>query len=119
MRLHDRRHFNASALLAEGTDRRTVSGRLGHAEASTTLDIYAHFVRHADEKAAGTIGTVLDSRAPDPLPSRCSDWCSDSRRGAVARADLLTFGRRIVIARRDLEQLLGPLTDDSDHQPAA
>ena len=31
----------------------------------------------------------------------------------------LTFGRRIVIARRDLEQLLGPLTDDPDHQPAA
>ena len=60
VRLHDLRHFNASALLAEGTDLRTVSGRLGHADASTTLDIYAHFVRHADEKAAGTIGTVLD-----------------------------------------------------------
>ncbi len=31
----------------------------------------------------------------------------------------LTFGRRIVIARRDLEQLLGPLTNDPDQQPAA
>ena len=60
VRLHDLRHFNASALLAGGTDLRTVSGRLGHADASTTLDIYDHFVRHADEKAAGTIGTVLD-----------------------------------------------------------
>ena len=60
VRLHDLRHFNASTLLAEGTDLRTVSGRLGHADASTTLDIYAHFVRHADEKSAGTIGTVLD-----------------------------------------------------------
>ena len=60
VRLHDLRHFNASALLAEGTDLRTVSGRVGHADASTTLDIYAHFVRHADEKAAGTIGAVLD-----------------------------------------------------------
>ena len=60
VRLHDLRHFNASALLTEGTDFRTVSGRLGHADVSTTLDIYAHFVRHADEKAAGTIGTVLD-----------------------------------------------------------
>lgn len=31
----------------------------------------------------------------------------------------LTFGRRIVIARRDLEHLLGPLSDDPDHHPAA
>ncbi len=30
----------------------------------------------------------------------------------------LTFGRQIVIARRDLEHLLGPLTADPDHQPA-
>jgi integrase len=60
VRLHDLRHFNASALLAGGTDLRTVSGRLGHADASTTLGIYAHFIRHADEKAAGTIGAVLD-----------------------------------------------------------
>ena len=39
----------------------------------------------------------------------------------VQRGDIpsLTFGRRIVITRRDLEQLLGPLTDDPDHQPAA
>ena len=25
-----------------------------------TLDIYSHFVRHADKKAVATIGTVLD-----------------------------------------------------------
>ncbi len=31
----------------------------------------------------------------------------------------LTFGRRIVITRRDLEHLLGPLMDDPDHTPAA
>ncbi|NCG38852.1 MAG: hypothetical protein GWP48_15205 [Actinobacteria bacterium] len=42
------------------TDVRTVSGRLGYADASTTLDIYAHFVHHADERAASNIGTVLD-----------------------------------------------------------
>ncbi len=60
VRLHDLRHFNATALLAAGTDVRTVSGRLGHADASTTLDIYSHFVRHADEQAAGTIGAILD-----------------------------------------------------------
>ena len=60
VRLHDLRHVNATELLASGTDVRTVSGRLGHADASTTLDIYAHFVHHADERAASNIGTVLD-----------------------------------------------------------
>jgi integrase len=60
VRLHDLRHFNATSLLANGADLRTVSGRLGHANASTTLDIYSHFVRQADEKAASTIGSVLD-----------------------------------------------------------
>jgi integrase len=60
VRLHDLRHFNATSLLASGTDIRTVSGRLGHADASTTLDIYAHFVHEADEHAAGNIGAVLD-----------------------------------------------------------
>ena len=29
----------------------------------------------------------------------------------------LTFGRRIVIARRDLENLVGPLTDTADPLP--
>jgi integrase len=60
VRLHDLRHFNATNLLAAGTDIRTVSGRLGHADASTTLNIYAHFVKQADEKAAGAIGAILD-----------------------------------------------------------
>jgi excisionase family DNA binding protein len=30
----------------------------------------------------------------------------------------LTFGRRIVIARRDLEDLVGPLTSTADQRPA-
>ena len=60
VRLHDLRHYNATLLLASGTDIRTVSGRLGHADASTTLDIYAHFVLQADQQAAKAIGAALD-----------------------------------------------------------
>jgi len=60
VRLHDLRHFNATSLLTAGTDIRTVSGRLGHANASTTLNIYAHFVEHADEQAVAAIGRLLD-----------------------------------------------------------
>ncbi len=60
LRLHDLRHASASLLLASGVDVRTVSGRLGHAHASTTLDVYAHLIRQADQRAAGAIGELLD-----------------------------------------------------------
>jgi integrase len=63
VRLHDLRHFNATNLLANGADIRTVSGRLGHADASTTLNIYAHFMEQADRDAATSIGGLLDSSA--------------------------------------------------------
>lgn len=42
VRLHDLRHFAATRLLAEGVPVRTVSGRLGHANAVTTLEVYAN-----------------------------------------------------------------------------
>ena len=35
-------HTNASLLISQGVDVRTVASLLGHAQASTTLDIYAH-----------------------------------------------------------------------------
>ncbi|HTU38285.1 MAG TPA: site-specific integrase [Acidimicrobiales bacterium] len=60
VRLHDLRHFTATRLLAQGIPVRTVSGRLGHSNAATTLGVYAHFVAESDRDAAQTIGSVLD-----------------------------------------------------------
>lgn len=59
IRLHDLRHFAATQLLASGVDVRTVAGRLGHANAATTLNIYSHFVPAADRAAATKLGDVL------------------------------------------------------------
>jgi integrase len=59
VRLHDLRHFSATRLLAAGVPLRTVSGRLGHANASTTLGVYAHFVQDSDRDAADALGAVL------------------------------------------------------------
>uniref|UniRef100_UPI0040265CCC tyrosine-type recombinase/integrase n=1 Tax=Gemmiger formicilis TaxID=745368 RepID=UPI0040265CCC len=54
------RHTNASLLIAQGVDVRTVASLLGHAQASTTLDIYAHAFdknkREAQEKLGKAIG---------------------------------------------------------------
>ena len=48
VRLHDLRHLHATQLLAAGVPVRTVSGRLGHADAATTLNVYAHFREASD-----------------------------------------------------------------------
>lgn len=70
VRLHDLRHFVASQLLGAGVDVRTVAGRLGHRNAATTLNVYAHFLEQADRGAADLIGRVI---AGDPDDTRGSD----------------------------------------------
>jgi integrase len=60
VRLHDLRHLHATRLLAAGVPVRTVSGRLGHANAATTLNVYAHFLDASDRHAAEVIGGLLD-----------------------------------------------------------
>jgi integrase len=59
VRLHDLRHFAATQLLAAGVPVRTVAGRLGHANAATTLNVYAHVLESSDEEAAGVLGQLL------------------------------------------------------------
>ena len=59
VRLHDLRHFVATQLLGAGVDVRTVAGRLGHRNAATTLNVYAHFLEQSDREAAEVIGSVI------------------------------------------------------------
>jgi integrase len=58
-RLHDLRHFMASQMLAAGIPLPTVSHRLSHARASTTLNVYAHSVPGGDRLAAETLAAIL------------------------------------------------------------
>ena len=62
--IHSLRHTNATLLIAAGTDLRTVSRRLGHAQTSTTVNIYAHAIRSADEAATDTLQDILTPRKP-------------------------------------------------------
>ncbi len=71
VRLHDLRHFAATRLLAAGIPVRTVSGRLGHANAATTLVVYAHFLAESDRDAANTIEEIL--RGSKAAPGRGED----------------------------------------------
>lgn len=59
-RLHDLRHWTATAAISGGHDVRTVAGRLGHANPAMTMRVYAHVVEGADEAVASTLGQALD-----------------------------------------------------------
>ncbi len=50
----------ATTLLTDGVPVSVVSGRLGHARAATTLNVYSHFVEAGDQAAADGIGSLLD-----------------------------------------------------------
>jgi integrase len=55
MTVHGWRHTHVTMLIAAGTDIRTIAGRAGHSKASTTTNVYAHFLKSADEAAANTL----------------------------------------------------------------
>lgn len=59
--LHSLRHTNASLMIAEGADVCTVSKRLGHANTSTTLNIYAHALKSKDLEIADKLENVLSN----------------------------------------------------------
>jgi len=56
-------------MLTGGVDVRTAAGRLGHAQSSTTLDIYAHVVQLADQRTAAAMGAALDTPPANPIES--------------------------------------------------
>jgi len=60
VRLHDLRHYVGTRLLTAGVDVRTVAGRLGHRNPSTTLNVYSHFVPESDQEAAEALGQIFD-----------------------------------------------------------
>lgn len=63
---HSLRHTYASLMIADGTPLIIVSRRLGHAQVSTTSNIYSHVIKSADEKAAMISDRFADSFLPAP-----------------------------------------------------
>jgi integrase len=57
--LHALRHFSATQGIAAGFDPVTVAGRLGHADPSITLRIYAHALEQRDRDLAAALGRTL------------------------------------------------------------
>lgn len=68
---HDRPHINAHAfrhtmasmLYFNGVDSVSISKRLGHAQVSTTANIYAHVMEEADQENADILADVFLKKA--------------------------------------------------------
>jgi len=60
VRFHSLRHSNAALLIAAHVPVTTVAGRLGHAQVSTTTNVYAGFIRTSDAKAADALAEAFE-----------------------------------------------------------
>lgn len=60
---HKFRHGQASLLIAAGVDVVTVSKRLGHAQVSTTQNIYSHLLEKSDKAASDTLSALIFKNA--------------------------------------------------------
>lgn len=60
--LHGLRHTSATLLISQNVDVKTVSRRLGHAETSTTMNIYAHALEKRDTVASDSLGALFKEK---------------------------------------------------------
>jgi integrase len=61
-RFHDMRHAFATLLLDAGEEIAVISKMLGHADYSTTVDVYSHLSRERSRVAAARIDSLLKRR---------------------------------------------------------
>ena len=61
IRFHDLRHTFATHALASGVDAKTLSGILGHTQASFTLDTYTHVTGDMQKRASEIVGGFLEN----------------------------------------------------------
>ena len=60
LKYHELRHTQATMLLSNGVDIKTVQTRLGHANPTITLSWYAHAIPENDHDAAQMLGNILN-----------------------------------------------------------
>ena len=70
IRFHDLRHTFATHALTSGVDAKTLSGILGHTNASFTLDTYTHVTPDMQKAASDVVGGFLK----DLLGEELNPW---------------------------------------------
>lgn len=82
IRFHDLRHTFATHALASGVDAKTLSGILGHTNASFTLDTYTHVTSDMQRSASGIVGGFME----DIFGKELKPWQENERTGTFASA---------------------------------
>lgn len=76
MRFHDLRHTFATYAIKSGVDAKTLSGILGHTNASFTLDTYTHVTGDMQYRAAKIVGGFLEELLGEDL----KPWQTDEKK---------------------------------------
>ena len=79
IRFHDLRHTFATHALTSGVDAKTLSGILGHTNASFTLDTYTHVTPDMQQEASHIVGGFLE----DLLGEDLKPWQRDRPEGGA------------------------------------
>ena len=79
IRFHDLRHTFATHALTSGVDAKTLSGILGHTNASFTLDTYTHVTPDMQQEASHIVGGFLE----DLLGQDLKPWQRNRLEGGV------------------------------------
>ncbi len=58
LNFHGLRHTAATMLINQGLQAKNISGRLGHSNINTTMDLYGHYLKSADKEAADRLEQV-------------------------------------------------------------
>lgn len=67
LKFHELRHTQATQLLANGVDVKTVQNRMGHASPSITLAWYAHAIPSKDQEAAAMLDDLFAANVTNDL----------------------------------------------------
>lgn len=65
IRFHDLRHTSATLLINQGVHAKIISERLGHGNINTTMNIYGHALRSADQSAADKFESVFINKTDE------------------------------------------------------
>ena len=79
IRFHDLRHTFATHALTSGVDAKTLSGILGHTNASFTLDTYTHVTPDMQQEAGRVVGGFLENLLGKDL----KPWLRNGPEGGV------------------------------------
>ncbi len=65
VKFHDLRHTQASLMLYAGVDLKIIQERLGHADFSTTANMYAHLMQDSQAKATDKLDSLMAETKPE------------------------------------------------------